>query len=146
MPPDQSVPPDDKIAKLSLKTKQLYESQPGVFEKLDDDQHALGLRAKELQLLADTLLGERYDQAKVTAVIKFQQALQVEQRRLARELQEKRLAPPDYLNAVNAVLARVSRQCEEILGPDDFEKLFGVTAQETERLIDREIFLGTRQS
>jgi hypothetical protein len=136
------MPPHDKNSHLSNKLQQIYASSPGIFAKLDNEEEALELSRKELQTLADTLLGERYDQAKVATVIKFQQALQVEQRRLARELQEKRIAPLEYLNLLTSLLVRTSEQCEQILGPDDFTRLFGVSAQETAHLYRSRHFLG----
>jgi hypothetical protein len=138
--PARSTVSKSKDARLSRRVLGIY-SQPRVFERLGSDENALALGREEFRALTDTYLGEDYDQAKVAEVARLQQAMQLEQRTLARRFESGELDAETYLSSLNDLITRTFAQSEKVLGRADFAKLFGLPAAEAGNLVDRETFL-----
>ena len=101
----------------------------------------MDVRHEEFVAMTEAFLGPDYDASKLAEVESQQLALQHAQAELANDLAARRIGPTQYLDRVNEVHAEIAERCESILGPDDFQKLFGVPAAEIGPYIDEEAFL-----
>jgi len=97
----------------------------------------------ELQALADASLGPQYDQTKIATIINLQQMLHREQEDLVRQLDRQFISRKQYLERLNVLLRRIYSQCEQILGSQDFEKLFGAPLNQIDHMVDPDVFLAT---
>ncbi|HEV8714702.1 MAG TPA: hypothetical protein VGX03_17965 [Candidatus Binatia bacterium] len=114
------------------------------------DPHASGyttgespmdIRHAEFQAMADVFLGEDFNQTKLRQVEDLQIALHARQAELYRLYETKAIRPEDYVQSFNVLLEETFRKCEEILGQEDFLKLFGAPRSQLAGFIDKETFL-----
>jgi hypothetical protein len=122
----------------------------GLGQSIDDSQipgdaNPVDVRHAEFQAMADVFLGKDYDPAKTKRVENLQIALQHHQAALAQRLNAGELQPNQYLDACNDLIASTFRKCEEVLGAEDFRKLFGSAPNELGDLIDRQTFLAAQK-
>jgi hypothetical protein len=118
--------------------------------------HALGqpagkavtadVRHEEFSAMFDAFLGKQYDAAKRKQVEDLQVALHQQDVELQQRLQVGELNAEQYVDASNAVMEETARKCEAILGPADFEKLFGATRAELTGMIEGEAFRADRKN
>src|SRR5271170_126323 len=136
----------NKDAQFAHRIRSIY--TPEVLDYLGDQERFPDwqLRERELKALVDTYLGENYDRKKVRAVIGLHLCSQWEQDSLGLLLDEDELTPERYLNAFNTLAVSTAKICEQILGSEDFERLFGCTPDEAAGLINPETLLSDRKS
>lgn len=101
----------------------------------------MDVRHEEFIAMADAFLGADFDRAKLAQVELLQLALHEGQARLCEELDSNRIDGARYVEEANMLHARIASQCEAILGPADFLRLFGVSPAEISNHINKEIFL-----
>jgi len=99
-----------------------------------DSRHA------ELLALVHSFLGEGYDGEKVAALETLHAELASRQTALVRELQERRIGPDDYVRMLNASAYHVFEEMKDVLGPTDFDKLFGPIPDPSVGFVDAEAF------
>ena len=87
----------------------------------------MDIRHAEFQIMADVFLGEDFDQTKLRQVEELQVALHLKQGELVQRYEAGKIRAEDYVQSINALLEETFRQCETILGQEDFLKLFGTT-------------------
>lgn len=102
--------------------------------------------AQEFYALAEVQLGSSYDRHKLDAVAAIQSWLQHEQDQLSDQLDSQEMGPERYFDLMNALQYEAAVQTEAILGKVDFERLFGVSVNETKGLADRDTFLAEHAS
>jgi hypothetical protein len=136
----------NKDAQFADRIRSIY--TPEVLDYLGDRDRFPDwrLRESELKALVDTYLGENYDQKKVRAVIGVHLCSQWEQDSLGVLLDEDAMTAERYLNAFNTLAVSTAKICEQILGSEDFERLFGCTPDEAAGLINPETLLSERKS
>jgi hypothetical protein len=88
--------------------------------------------------MADFFLGEDVNQTKLRQVEDLQLALHERQAELYRLYETKAIRLEEYVQSFNALLEETFRQCEEILGQEDFLKLFGAPCSQLAGFIDKE--------
>ncbi|MCI0421453.1 MAG: hypothetical protein L0387_03650 [Acidobacteria bacterium] len=106
----------------------------------------MNIRHAEFQTMADVFLGEGCDRAKLEQVEKLQTALHQQQAALYQRYSQEELGAEEYVTLFNTLLDNTFTECEEILGAQDFLKLFGAPRHELGGGIDREAFLRSHQS
>lgn len=103
--------------------------------------NVMDVRHEEFMAMADAYLGPRFDREKLAQVESLQLALREAQASLYRELDACEIERARYVDEVNKVHVAIALQCEAILGPSDFVKLFGMIPSEIGGHLDREVFL-----
>lgn len=101
----------------------------------------MDVRHEEFVAMADAFLGPDFDRAKLAQVELLQLALHEGQARLCEELDSHRIDGTQYVEEANMLHARTALQCEAILGPADFLRLFGISPSEISNHINKEMFL-----
>ncbi len=101
----------------------------------------MDVRHEEFMAMADAFLGPGFDREKLAEVESLQLALQEGQAGLCEELDAHRIDGGRYVDEANMLHARIALQCEAILGPSDFLRLFGVSPSAVSAHIDKELFL-----
>ena len=91
--------------------------------------------------MTGAFLGDDYDQAKLKQVEDLQRSMDERRSTLADQLQRAEIGPEDYLDSFNGSAREMFAAIEEILGPEDFVKLFGTPRTEMGDVIDRQVFL-----
>jgi hypothetical protein len=99
----------------------------------------------KLQALVQLKLGRPLDLLTLRMLSQIRAALQGEQLRLARELEANAIAPEQYLMRLNEAMQRSMSDSRQLLGSEDFHRVFGNAGSSTEKLIDRNVFLASRQ-
>lgn len=107
--------------------------------------NAMDVRQAEFQAMADVFLGENFDQAKLEQVENLQVALHNEQATLCQRYEAQEIGPDEYVELFNAMLLETFEKCEDVLGPENFIKLFGVPPPELAGFIDKEAFRPAHQ-
>jgi hypothetical protein len=138
------MPSNDKDSHFASELRQLWDD--GVLTSFPAGKELWVLKHKELKLMADTYLGAEYDQKKTSAVIDFQMLLQVGKKRLDQLLDDNEITAEKYYTAFSLLVTETADICEQILGPEDFEKMFGMPAKGAAALISRETFFGASRS
>jgi upstream activation factor subunit UAF30 len=103
------------------------------------------IRHEELQAMFDTFLGRNSDAKRRKEVERAQINLIRKQGELEAALEKEKITPEEYVDSFNQLLAQTFRDCEEILGPKDFRRLFGAPPSKQGGFIDKEAFLQTVQ-
>jgi len=110
----------------------------GIFSEVENrsltEEEVLEVARRELQALADTYLGEDYNPERIKAVAEVQRTLKIRQGEIARRVRAGELAFNEYASALRDLVTTAATDCEKILGPTDFVKLFGVTAKDAPAL------------
>jgi hypothetical protein len=106
-----------------------------------EEPDPVDIRHAEFEAMADCFLGAGYDPEKRKLVENYQIDLHRQQAELYARLQAGELAAEEYLNQSNALIEGTFENCEVVLGPENFRKLFGAERHELTGMIDREIFL-----
>ena len=105
----------------------------------------MDVRQAEFQAMADVFLGENFDQAKLKQVEDLQITLHNEQATLYQRYEAQEIGPDEYVELFNAMLVETFDKCEDVLGPENFIKLFGVPRSELAGFIDKEAFRQAQQ-
>lgn len=105
------------------------------------EEEVMDLRHEEFMAMADAFLGPGFDPIKLARVESLQLALRDAQAALSKTLQAQQIDRIRYFEEVSKVHGSIAKQCEAILGPANFIKLFGVTPREIGANIDMEAFL-----
>lgn len=100
----------------------------------------MDVRHAEFGAMADVFLGVDYDPVKLRQVEDLQVALHQRQAELSRRHDQGEISDEEYVDAANAAINDTFRECQTILGPEDFCKLFGSSPNEGVGLIDRAAF------
>lgn len=103
--------------------------------------NTMDIRHEEFQAMADVFLGAGFDQAKLKQVEDLQTALHKGQAELYKKYGTGEVSPERYVEVVNTLIDDTFKECEKILGPEDFLKLFGAPRSEIAGFIDKETFL-----
>jgi len=98
------------------------------------------VRHGELEAMFDTFLSNANAQRRAE-VEKLQINLIKKQGELQAALRKKRIAPQVYVDLFNELLAQTFRDCEKVLGPRDFKRLFGAAPANLGGYIDKAAFL-----
>jgi hypothetical protein len=123
------------------RVKMIYRSIARDLVPLEDEEIAGAVGNAELQARFDVFLGSDYDPQKKAAIAQMQANLRREQKRLVQELESGNLRPEQYVETLNRMINDVFAKCEDILGPNDFEKVFGAPRKKTIDLVDPPTFL-----
>lgn len=101
----------------------------------------MDVRHEEFMAMAEAFLGTGFDREKLARVESLQLALHEAQSKLCEELDAHRIDGSRYVDEANALHVRIALQCQAILGPVDFLRLFGVSPLAVSAHIDKEMFL-----
>ena len=107
--------------------------------------NTMDVRQAEFQAMADVFLGENFDQAKLKQVEDLQITLHNEQATLYQRYEAQEIGPDEYVELFNAMLVETFDKCEDVLGPENFIKLFGVPRSELAGFMDKEAFRQAHQ-
>jgi hypothetical protein len=99
---------------------------------------------QELTDRINAKLGVSYDHRKVEKVTQLQHQLQLARIALGDELESGRMEADRFFTEINRKMKDVFGECEEILGKNDFERLFDANAREAAGLIDPGILLASQ--
>jgi hypothetical protein len=88
------------------------------------------VRHEEFMAMADAFLGPCFDRVKLASVESLQCALHEAQAQLSKSLEMQNITRNRYFDEVGKLHVSIAKQCEAILGPSNFAKLFGVTLSE----------------
>jgi twitching motility two-component system response regulator PilH len=103
-------------------------------------------REQEVEAMFDAFLGADYSQVKKQLVLAAQERLHRFQATAARQLESGELPAEEYVDRFNNVLSLTFKECESVLGREDFEALFGAPLAEMQGFIDKESFLRQRRT
>ena len=112
----------------------------GIDGQISGVSDSVDVRNAELNAMTDVYLGKNYDPAKRKRIEDLQIDGRRQQAELALRLQLGQLSSDEYLKEVNAVIEGTFEKCEEVIGSEDFCKLFGAPRSELVGLIDPQIF------
>jgi len=90
--------------------------------------------------MIDEHLGVDYAPAKRTRLRQLDALAEQEQDELVRTLDEKRLTPEQYLERFTRMAGELFERYEEVLGRDDFVRLFGAAPEDALDIADPEAF------
>jgi hypothetical protein len=124
-----------------MRSAEIFDSRIAALHGLGAGGDDVDVRHEEFMAMADAFLGAGFDRVKLAQVESLQLALHEAQVKLSRELDAHLIDRPSFVDEVNELHAHIARQCETILGPPNFFKLFGVTPAEAGAYIDKEQFL-----
>lgn len=127
----------DKERGFREKILELYRSAASKGSGID-------LRPQELQAMFDVFLGQGYDKGKREKVASLQRNLHQQQRELALRLTAGTLDPRGYAKSFNIAFTQMIDECEVVLGPVDFQRLFGSPHKSWRPIIDEETFVKSR--
>ena len=99
----------------------------------------------EMETMISTFLGDDYDRERVLQVLSAQRLFHREQQRLLAGWHAGELAAPEYVRQVNEAMRLMFSHCADVLGPEDFERLFDCKPGEAHAEIDLETFLASHQ-
>src|SRR6185369_10646132 len=109
------------------------------------EESAMHTRHEEFQAMTSVFLGDDFDRGKLWLVESLQRALHERQTELYRLFESHELAPDEYVESLNTLLADTFAACEVILGTENFVKLFGAPRSELAGFVDRDTFLQANQ-
>lgn len=112
--------------------------------KIEGD--TMDVRHAEFQAMADVFLGKDFDLTKLKQFEDMQMALHNEQANLYRGYEAEEIGPEEYVELFNKLLDETFIKCEDILGMEDFIKVFGVPRSKVAGFIDKETFLKAHKS
>jgi len=131
-----------KDTQFSSSIQKIY--TPDVFERLENVETRDEVKRRELKAMADTYLGPNYNQDKVEKTILIQLQADRDQDALLYKLEHRLISNEQYLNGLENLFLVTALACEQVLGAEDFEKLFAMPARDAATIIDREHFLSGR--
>ncbi len=99
------------------------------------------VRHAELGAMIDAFLGADYDPARRQQIDAIQQTLDKEHAELSRRRIRGEVTDEQFVNQANSLIDNAFEKCEQVLGKDDFQRLFGEPAHEATALIDKATFL-----
>jgi hypothetical protein len=102
------------------------------------------LRLEELSQLVQRGLGRRLEASKFQELNAIQLQLREGQAELAKRLMLDEISREQYLSALDEALSLANKQSIDLLGADDFVKIFGKLLG-VDNLIDRDAFLESRR-
>jgi hypothetical protein len=105
----------------------------------------MDIRHEEFQAMANVFLGPDYSKEKLARIEELQAKLHEDQSRLYSEYERHSINATQYVDASNDLLDGISAMCEQILGANDFEALFGSARAELSGFIDKDAFLQFEQ-
>lgn len=123
---------------FATRMKELYRQQ-------QIEGACIDMRRATLVAMADVFIGPDFDFDKIDAMERLQTALDQRMVELYRQLECEQIRAGEYVDAANDQISQFSRNCEQLIGSEDFRKLFDVSAAELTHLIDKDTFLATRQ-
>ena len=103
----------------------------------------VGMDTRQAEMLAmfRTFLGVDYDRQIVHQVLSLQGSLHNFQSRLYSQYELGAISPESYVQQFNEAAQAGFARCEQLLGPKDFERLFGSSLADTGGLIELDQFL-----
>ena len=104
-----------------------------------NDQEFSDTAFEELQDMAEQAFGPNYDQDKLRKIHCLREKFDVNNTALYIKLTKKEMTFDEFMNAFNACLLESFKGVEEVLGPEDFVKLFGSIPEDTNVGIDWEL-------
>ena len=129
-----------KNAQLSKRLEEVYAAHQEALNPTE--RQDLEFSEREMLELFGAQLGEEYDQKKVSKVVDLHRRLQQARFYLGRELESGRTSKESFLTHFNDLVTLTFESCQEILGSEDFERLFGGSVDQVQHLIEPSIFLG----
>lgn len=99
-----------------------------------------GSQPGRLDRMIDEHLGVDYAPARRTRLRQLDALAEQEQDELVRALDEKRLTPEQYLERFTRMAGELFERYEEVLGRDDFVRLFGAAPEDALDIADPEAF------
>lgn len=105
------------------------------------DKSEEDIRLAELSALVEMGLGRKLDPEKFDQLARIQGALRQHQSILERQLENSAITGEDYLDELAQAVRTANGQSKQLLGIDTFKLIFGDAAEETDHLVEREIFL-----
>jgi hypothetical protein len=104
------------------------------------DNDVSRLKLAELEARFDTFLGHEYDEEKKRLSLAIQAELNEKQEALTRYYDTREINSHQYVSEINELIHRTMLSFQEVLGPDDYEKLFQEDIEASENLVDMETF------
>jgi len=147
--PVLSQPPYPHLNEFGMSLEEEFDRRIAAIHGLGDSdtsgcttgENSMDIRHAEFQAMADVFLGGDFDQTKLKQVEDLQIALYLRQAELAQSYEAKKIGPEEYVDSFNTLLEETLRKCENILGQEDFLKLFGAPRSQLAGFIDKETFL-----
>jgi hypothetical protein len=128
-----------------------FESRIAAIHGLDRDpmgreeSGGVGMDTRRAEMLAmiESFLGLDYDRAKVIRLLELQDLLHERQARIFDAYDSRRIPPKQYVAMFNELLRHDLEACERLLGPEDFNRLFGCDLGEAQGYIELDAFLAS---
>jgi hypothetical protein len=114
----------------------------GLGAPISTKETAMDVRQAELHAMTDVYLGATYDLAKRNRIEELQIDLHRKQTELAHRLQAGLVNTNELRKAANDLIEETFVKCEEVLGAEDFCKLFGASRAEIVELFEGQAFFG----
>lgn len=121
-------------------------SDPNTTSSRPTGENPVDIRHAEFQAMTDVFLGKDFDQTKLKQVEDLQIALHSKQAEFYRSYEAGKMEPEEYVQSFNVLLEKTFKKCEDILGQEDFLKLFRAPRSQLAGFIDKEIFLAAHQA
>lgn len=99
------------------------------------------LQQQEFDARVSVFLGNTYNQEDMERVQRLEKCLFEGHNRLCAELEDGKIGPEHFVDAVNQLAHHVYTEIEKVLGSKDFERLYHASLADTENLIDKGQFL-----
>jgi len=112
----------------------------------ESGENYMDIRRSELQAMADVFVGKDLDDIKFRQIDRLQVELHKAEDKLYQIYDAGKLTPEQYVESVNAAVSENLKKCEEILGEEDFIKLFGAPRSVAVGLMEKETFLRVHHS
>lgn len=141
-PADFDLPDEDK---RQLAFSASIAAIHGLKESLGTERSfgGVGMDTRQAEMLAmfNAFLGADFDRQTVRQVLRVQDSLHGFQERLLAQHERHEISSERYVQQFNAAVMATFSRCEALLGPKDFERLFGSALADVGGLIDLQEFL-----
>jgi hypothetical protein len=122
------APNDDKSAQLADEIQRIY-------SRADPSTDESVIARRELEATARLHLGEDYDRLKISVVAEIRRSWHEKQQQLTERLQRGDIGPEPYRAMLRELISEMATRCQTVLGDHDFERLFGVRAEDAPDLL-----------
>lgn len=120
--------------------------EPNATSSRPTGENPVDIRHAEFQAMADVFLGKDFDQTKLKQVEDLQITLYSKRVELYRSYESGKMEPEEYVRSFNVLLEETFKKCEDILGQENFLKLFHAPRNQLAGFIDEEIFLAAHRA
>jgi hypothetical protein len=117
------------VARKDQKNTQLATTIQEIHANVDLNGNEDAVTRAKLEALARVQLGEDFDSTKVAKIAEYRSWWREQQRALGSQLARGQIDQQTFIASLKNLTQQMAKQCVNVLGESDFERLFGVPAQ-----------------